>query len=381
MPAAAAPAIIGAVGTVGAAGIQAATAGGGSSVSGFQLPPEYELQLLDQFDQNISDAQRSYQEYGMAADAYTKRLDVYQKQLSNLMPSAQAQRELAQTNMQLVQSLGKDANELVKNGFMTQADIDQMQQLQGIGRGEYQNQVTENQIADQKRQLEQDLSRAGVSPTQRQIALSQFEQGAQRQREQAGNTQFARVQSILSGQSQLRQQGFNQALGTLGAQNQALGMIWQGTQARMGIDQAKYGVAGDQQKIQREQRQDSIGQYQELGKFVLSDRTQNALAGGQLQPGGSQSTATSQFGSPTRTFQRTSAQPGSSYQSFNTRLGRTSTMASDPTSDRYMAEFSRLSDSQLQSMLPGAGAQFSMDDIQRQRYAALEAEIANRRGY
>jgi len=310
MPPGLAPAIAAAGSVIGAgAGIAGAlSGGGGQEQSGFTLPPEYERDLLSAFQTNLQQLEQDYTKSNQVTDNFLARLNTLDAMVRNAMPSGQAVKQLTEVNYNLARSLGLSSQEMVDQGYITEGDKTQLQTLEQerattqarlaeLEKTGYTDPNLENQVRDQRRQLEQDLARQGVGPAQRSLALQQFDQ-------QAAGARFTRAEELRSGQYQrtmgASQLGYQQGLGGLQAgaalRQQGFGMAQQGyaaTQQGMNqylgsvqglgqITQAGYGAQQEQLKTQQGLRGERLGGFQEVGKFLISDRTKQDLASGKL---------------------------------------------------------------------------------------------------
>lgn len=275
--------------------------GGSSQKSGYTIPPEYELQFLQQFQNQFSQMQSDYQTIGAAYNAYNDKIGA----LNNIIEkgySPENFQAIQQSNFQLGQTLGMDAQTMAKNGFITSKDQQDMQYMQGLiqghGQGGTKNQALEDQIGNQKRQLEQDLARGGVSPAQRAGALAQFEQSANQQRDQNSQQEFGQMSQLLAQRSGLRQQGYNQATNTL---NQGMNM---GNQYMAGYQQLGQNYAGQQNaaqnmlQLQQGLRGEANQNFQLLGQMNLSKTTSNFIKGGGASQWGGPGSYGSQTGIP-----------------------------------------------------------------------------------
>lgn len=282
---AAAPAIGALAGAGGA--IAGAVQGGGSSSSssGYTLPPEYELQFLQQIQQNL---QYTQQQYGAVNDIYNtfqQKLDTIYGAMQNTIPSNQALQQMQQINVGLAQQLGMSAQDMVKNGFMTPDDQKHLQDYQDAAQGKLVDPGLQQQHTEQRRQLQQDLARQGVPAAQQQIAMQQFDQNS---RSEMFNRSVGLSQGIAGGLSlsqSLRQQGYNQAMGSSQNLMAQLGFAQQGMNQMANLGQMGYQAGMNNQQYQLGLQNQANQQYQDLGQFKLSKGTQQLIAGGAVGPG------------------------------------------------------------------------------------------------
>lgn len=275
--------------------------GGSSQKGGYTIPPEYELQFLQQFQTQLSQMQADYQTIGAAYSAYNDKVNA----LNNIIENGYSHDNflaIQQANFSLSQALGSDAQTLAKNGFLTEQDAKDMEYTKGLiqGHGQFgtQDKALEDQIANQKRQLEQDLARGGVSPAQRAIALAQFEQSANAQRSQNAQQVAGSMSQLIAQRAGLRQMGYGQAQSTLG------GNMNLANQYMTGYQQLGQNYAGQlnaqQNALQMQQglRGEANQNYQILGQMNLSRQTNNFLKGGGASMWGGPASYGSQTGIP-----------------------------------------------------------------------------------
>jgi len=281
-------AIAGAVGAVAGAFSSGSSQ---TSSSGYTLPPELELQMFQQFHQTQSGLEQYRQQIGSAMNALQAKLDTLNQAIGGTLPAADATKMLAQHNSDLASSLGMSAEEMVKNGFMTEDDAKTLTQMRSLtDQGNiFEDPQLKNQLQDQRRQLDQQLAQQGASPAMRAQALSQFDRQAQEQ-------MFSRSQELKTSQSNLlsqqlqsslgaRQAGFNQALQGYQAGQSQLGFVQNtlGQQAGLSNQGFQAGLQGAQAGSSLAQNQ--FGNYQQLGTFKFSNTAKNLLSSGAIGPG------------------------------------------------------------------------------------------------
>ena len=279
--------------------------GGGSQESGYSIPPEYEIQMLDQMHQQQQQVQQQMQQIQQLTDHYQSQITMYDQAIAGTMAPADVTQQISQGNANLIQQLGPAAQELMDNGFLSQDVSDTLKQMQGaVGGEQLGDPRLENQLKDQKRQLEQDLARQGVSPAQRAIALNQFDKAASEQR-------FTRSEELKTGITQRGQaytntsigaqaQGLQNTFGMLGQQQNFLGFQQQGIGMQNQLAgqgyQAGTGALAMQQGLRGEQRDI----YNNLGQYKLNRQTQYLIEAGAIGPGtGYQQTGIPLYGAKT----------------------------------------------------------------------------------
>jgi len=338
----AAPAIaagIGAAASIAGTAVSASQGRGGEGESGYKLPtPGAELQMLEAFNTALQNNQ-SYMDYNTGLiGKYDERMSTVEQMAKGLIPSQEALTKLSANTYDLVSALGGDAAQAIKGGFLDeysakmagliegeaggykntyQQELDLMRSVEGQN---YKDPNLENKLNDQQRQLEQDLARAGVGPAQRQIALSQFQRQAEEMR-------FSRAEELRQGVTQRAMSRISAAgstfQGLTGAYQTAAGLQMAGRQFQLsraqlglqagmtGLEYAAAGVSGlgqlyqsvfatGQQYLSAQQQLSTqpLAMYGELGKYVFSKQTQQAMEGGLT----SMPTYYSQTGQTTKTM-------------------------------------------------------------------------------
>jgi hypothetical protein len=312
------------VGAVG--GFFAGAFGGGGEESGaLKLSPEQEMQMLDYY-QGAIDTNRGYldQNFRMQ-DIYNQRMNMVVEYTQGTLPDETMMRGLTNTAMQIASSFGMNAMAAYELGFldeysgkisglleqreegMANANQEDLDYIKTVQAADYTDPRVEGALTEQRRQLEQQLARDGVSPAQRQIALRQFENEATNlrfsTRQQAINDAVqtastkiaARAQSLqgssgalgaasnvyLAGRQNLfneAMQGYSSALNglTYGQSTIAAMAGLAGTQAAMNQQFVGIGMQISQREAQM---------YAEQGKYDLTKTGRQALEAGVVGPG------------------------------------------------------------------------------------------------
>ena len=270
-----------------AGGIAGLFGGGGSKTSsGYTLPPAYEAQLLSYFDSAQQNYAQQLSQIQSAMSAFRNKISLLDKGIAGTIPPKELTSQLAQHNAQLANALGMSAEDLVSNGFINEDDkstLDQMRALSDSG-NTYTDPQLQNQLNDQRAQLNQTLAQQGASPAARAQALAQFDRDAQQQI-------FARSQNLKQTQSSLlgntlnaslgaKNQGFNQAVGAFGVgQNQLQyvqnSLLNRGSLANMGLQGF---LAGNQAVNNQIGQQGAL--FNQVGQFKLSGETKNNIKKG-----------------------------------------------------------------------------------------------------
>jgi hypothetical protein len=266
-----------------------AQGGGSSSQSGYTLPPEYEISLLQHFQDNLASLQKDFTSLTALKENYNTKLTVLNGMIDGTIPSVDAMKALTSSNMSIAQMLGGDAQALVKSGFLTADDAASINQLKELEAATYEDPALKQQLSDQRSRLDQDLRRQGSSPAERAQALAQFDRDAQSQSfkrsQELKTSQAGLISNRIGIGANLRQQGFGQVVGSLQAGQGQIASGQAGINMSSGLNQA--GLQGNLALGQQQQslEQQNISQYQELGKFLLSDRTKALLGQGGIGPG------------------------------------------------------------------------------------------------
>lgn len=260
--------------------------GGGDPVDPNEkkLPYELELAMLDNFNKGIVELDATQKQFEQATSEYKNRLDLIDKGLNNLIPSAELQRELAGSSLRIAQALGQSGEELVRNGFLTAEDVTAMNELKALEeRSSIDLAQTDESIMRERQILTQRLQRQGITGSALEQALRDFDV---RSGETIKNEKFARGTDLIGLRSNLRQQGFNQATGSLGAVQSELGRI-QGVYGQKGqLASESYAASGNLAGFRSGMVTTKQGLYDTLGKFKLSGRVQGDLAQGRIGTGG-----------------------------------------------------------------------------------------------
>lgn len=249
------------------------------------LPYEYEQSMLDNFNKGMEDLTKAGVTFENVTKEYTDRLDLIDAGLSNLLPAAEIQKRLAESSARIAEGLGLSAEQLVSNGFLTQEDIADMNQLKELDtKSSIELAQSDPTIQRERQILTQQLMRKGVTGSALDQALRDFDVTSA---EKIKVGKFERGTSLLSTRSGLRQQGFNQATNSLGAVQGELGRI-QNIYANQGqIASEKYAAGGTLANFQVGMVGTKQDLYDKLGKFNISDRTKGDLRTGRRSaPGG-----------------------------------------------------------------------------------------------
>lgn len=287
-----------------AQGVTGALLGGDSGPQKpYSLPPEYEAQMFQYFADALAHNQFLVDQNRQLYSAYDQRMAAVEGYYKGTMPRADAVRALTDTSQRIAQAFGGSVEDAIANGFL---DSDNEEILRGaseeyrmardVESQDYRDPRLENQLNDQKRQLEQDLARSGVGPAQRAIALQQFDRSAEEQRFtraeelRTGITQRAGARmSLLSGRMDMgeaaKQGAYARALGGYEAVMGQLGFAREGAMGLGSLAGTRYDAARSAMETERQLVSDPMTYFQNLGQFQFSRRGKQMVESGVRGPG------------------------------------------------------------------------------------------------
>lgn len=275
--------------------------GGQTERSGLELPREFELDLIDTLGENLNQINESYARVTAAADVFDKRIRLLESAAQRQIPSQEVIAQLRDNSMQLATTLGASSQELAENGFLTAQEAQDFEMARQLtfGRGELQGQAAQA-FEEQKGALIQDLRRSGASPAVIEQSLRQlensFKQGA-----------ASGILDISARQSAQRQAGFAQSLQGLSALEQQRAGVRQDLQVSAGLAQGRAQGTSMFEQLQERLRDQRLGQFERLGEFDISKKTNREIARGNIGPLGE--------GSPlTATVREAGVQPTNKFE-------------------------------------------------------------------
>lgn len=245
-----------------------------TTVQGIELPPKFELGLIDQIDQNLYDIKQERSNLKDEYDLFTERMDIMQASADKLVPDDKTIEKLRDNALRLHEKIGGEAEDLVDRGYLTQdeaLDLKQYRQLT-MGEGQLQGDMLaafENQKASLLQEME------GQSPAVKAQALrmleTQFKQGTAQG-----------LMGEMGMRSNLRQANFNQVNQAMSAVTNNMAMIGQGLQMQSSLLGQR--TAGNEAftRMNQANRQDNLQQYLTLGQHKFSSDTRGKLATGQI---------------------------------------------------------------------------------------------------
>lgn len=263
--------------------------GDDKEISGFELPPELEIQFLDEAQAQFEQSQQDLDRIAQLEQEFVSRLDTLEGLIQGTIPSVEGLQSLRDSALRISQNIGASAEELVSQGFLDQDDIKDIQQLEELEREDFRDPELENQITRERQRLQQDLIRAGASGASIQQRLTKFDQDADetrfRRTEELRTGRFARISGRVGLRAGLRQQGFQRAGATVGLLQEQLGFARQGVSQLGEFAGARFGAGQAGIQARAGLRGERRGIFETLGKFQFSGRTQELLRGGFTGPG------------------------------------------------------------------------------------------------
>ena len=214
-------------------GISSLFGGGGGSSTGYRLPPELEIQLLRESQRGLKQLDTDY-----------RRINKLQGITERFLTGGGSADEFAQ--------------EFEAAQLESIEDVKGLRQLEGQ---DFKDPVLEGQISDEKARFEADLARAGVGPTGRARALSQFER-------LAGERRFTRAEELRTGRTERTLKRF--------------GLLGEEARGRASA-LAQTGLAFGGER--RELRGERLGTFETLGSFQFSEPARDSLEAGLVGPG------------------------------------------------------------------------------------------------
>lgn len=246
------------------------------SSSGYTLPEAFQYDMIDNFEERMAQMQADLQKLDTMEQYFTQKMDMYQAAIDGQILDADVTKGLQEMNVSLIQSLGVSAQELADNGFLSSADMADLQALKELEAADYEDPRLKRELDEQKAQLLADMRRNGASPQEISQALNQFDV-------QAREAKFARSQELKQSQAGLISNRMGLRQGTIGqniniANNsiaQTSGLL-QSNLATIGFgsEMANNRLAGQSSLLQMGQglRQEQQLAYTNLGEFKFSGR-------------------------------------------------------------------------------------------------------------
>ena len=266
-----------------------AGSGGETQTVGLELPPEFEIELIEASEQNLASITADFEKLQKAEDAFSRRIEAIEGIINATIPPEQALNQLRDSSLSIAESLGQSAEDLIANGFLEADDIDDLKQLEQLESADFSDPRLENQLADERARLEQDLRRQGASPAVRAQALSEFDRRAEESRfgrtEELREGRFGRISSRIGTRAGLRQSGLQQAISSFGVTSEAINQARSGAESLGQLAAGELSVAQTGAAVRGQLRDQRLGTFQSLGEFDFSKRIKQLLGTGEIGPG------------------------------------------------------------------------------------------------
>lgn len=261
-------------------GIAGALQGGGDS-GRKSLPPEEEFAYIKSLGPILANINQDIERTKSLETTLNAKNDIERQRILGLIPPAAAVEALRVQNQKLATLFGNNTEELLKNGLMTQEDLNDLQ----TG-GPKANTATEQQLKDAEYTLRTQLRRElgpGYETTEAgRRALDTFNTQAQQTREASGNNEIQRRLAF-------RTQGLNEATTGLNAVSGALDReryaTLVGSQYISGLNASDYSAGFEGIKTRVGLGEATQNVYGNLGNFNLSGITRAGLQSGLIGPG------------------------------------------------------------------------------------------------
>lgn len=288
--------------TAAIAGIGAAASGVGNLVGGvgsafapgqptgrLSMPPELEVSFLNQMTEAQRVLSENIQRNRNLTSSFNEKINVLDSLSRGDLPQADAVARLRSLNSQIAQSFGENASEAVKNGFLSEADLADLNELKSVQSQDFVDPRFEQDAQKQRSILEQELARRGASPSVRAQALAQFDN-------QLSVNRFQNTQNLRESQSNLIAQRLGVRSATAGQnQQQALNSfnaLQQGINSNQQAGSNLLTIAGAQIQGNQQLQQASLSNidasrqiFSTLGQTDFSGGTRKLLRQGNVGPG------------------------------------------------------------------------------------------------
>ena len=119
---------------VGAAvgGIAGLFGGGGSTETGMTLPPSLEFRMINDAYSRFQLIEQDYQRVQQMTQYYESRYNSLSDQMMQGIPEAEIRTNMARQTAELAAGLGMPVGDAIKNGRLSQDDIDDMKALKEL---------------------------------------------------------------------------------------------------------------------------------------------------------------------------------------------------------------------------------------------------------
>ena len=262
---------------------QAIAGGDDTTIQGLELPVQFESEFLNRVLDDLQALDADIVQTDTLEKELNERFDILDAIVKGTIPSAESLRLLTESSARIAQAFGDDVEEAIAQGFLAEEDKAELDTLKA---GHLVDERLEGKQADERARLEQQLSRDGVSPAIRRQALDRL---ARDQREESFDRSSGLIQNrlgILGSREDLRQRGFDRAVGGFNVVQSQLGFARQGA-AALGTSAVRRNDTGLQAIDARQRlRQEGRQTFKDVGGFRFSDKTKGDLAAGRITGGG-----------------------------------------------------------------------------------------------
>lgn len=261
--------------------------GGQTQTSGLTLPPELEYQYLQDFSKQREQLQQLYTQSTQMAQQYQERFNILSDTMSGLIPAKESLAALTSNTLSLVNASGQSVQDLVKNGFLSDSDMEDLNSLKALESADFKDPVFEKARSDEKLRLLQQMRRGGASDQQIQQFLSRFDMdttlGSFQASQQLKQSQAGLISNRIGIGQQVRQGNFGiaqQQIQTgLQAGSQYAGLIGQqGSLNQAGYQIGSTGIQQQQQILDQQQQG-----YTTAGGFKFSKTAKNLIKQGKVE--------------------------------------------------------------------------------------------------
>jgi hypothetical protein len=255
-------------------GVAGLFGGGGSTETGLTLPPSLEFRMLNDAYTNFQRMEQDYKRTQQLTAFYEQKLNSISQQMLAGVPPDQIRSDMARQTADLAKNLGMPIGDALKNGFLSQDDIDDMKALKELESADLRDPRYEQAREQQKQQLMQNLQRQGASPQQISQALLDFENTSTIGRFEVADQMRTSRSALISNRMGMRQDSQrmwfdmgSSAINTqMGVQNS-----WGNQLANAGaMTQSAYQVGATGIGMNAALRGEMQNQYNQLGQYKFS---------------------------------------------------------------------------------------------------------------
>jgi hypothetical protein len=289
------PGIGSAVGAVGGGllgGVAGLFGSGGSTETGMTLPPSLEYRMINDAYSRFQLIEQDYKRVQQMTQFYEQRYNMLSEDMLQGVPEAEVRQKLGRQTADMAANLGMPVGDAIKQGFLSQDDINDLQMLAKLEDADLRDPRYEQARDQQKQQLMANLQRQGASPEMISQALQDFENTSTVGRFEVADQMRTTRSALISNRMGLRQgsqrmwfdMGSSVINTQMGLQNQWQNQMMGAAQLmNMGQQTAVTGI-GLQAGLRGEQQgtYDALGQYK-FSKDAKGYLKQDPFSTGQLQ--------------------------------------------------------------------------------------------------